>query len=868
MAANARRRAPARQKTPPSAALQRYRKKRDFAVTSEPSGKEAFAKSGHSFVIQKHAASHLHYDFRLEMDGVLKSWAVAKGPSLDPAVRRLAVETEDHPLAYGAFEGTIPKGQYGGGTVMVWDRGTWQPLSENPLQSYADGHLKFRVKGKKLHGDWPLVRMKPRPKDRHANWLLIKDNDKAARAGDADKLLKEDHSVKTGRNMEQIARGKEVWVSTRARTRDETKSTGTIESARRKTRAPKVTGMPAFIPPELATRVDRPPAEEYWLHEIKFDGYRLHARLEDGEVRFLTRRGQDWTDLFAGASKPITTLPCTSAYIDTEAVVLDKHGISDFGALQTTLKGGGVQIILYAFDLLFLDGEDLRPRPLTERKAALKELLRKNKSQVLRYSDHQHGDGEAFFTAASALKVEGIISKDGRSTYQSDRTRDWLKIKRIERQEFVIVGFQKSNVDRGAIGSLLLAERQDGKFRYVGKVGTGYTASSAKALYATLNKMRMNKPALGSIPRDAQRKATWVEPKLVAEIEFSAWTKDHILRHASFIGLREDKAASEVKPEVILPVSGVTKTKLAKSKKRSAPGSTERPAVRGIGISHPDRLIYPNDARTKLDVARYYDKLAEIMLPHIAKRPLALVRCPDGVGPACFFQKHIGLGMYKAIHEKSIKGDKVIYVDSPEGIIGLIQYGVLEIHVWGSRIDAVEQPDWFIFDFDPDPTVKWARVAKAALDIRQFLSTFGLKSFLKTTGGKGLHVVVPIRPALRWDEIKALTRSIAETFAAQRPREFTINMSKKVRAGRIFIDYLRNGRGATAVAPYSTRARPGALIATPITWEELEAGAKPADFTLESVVQRIAGRFRDPWAPLLRTHQSITAKLLEKLNAR
>jgi bifunctional non-homologous end joining protein LigD len=486
----------------------------------------------------------------------------------------------------------------------------------------------------------------------------------------------------------------------------------------------------------------------------------------------------------------------------------------------------------------------------------------------LRYSDHQQGDGEAFFKAATALNVEGIISKDSRSTYQSERTRDWLKIKRIERQEFVIVGFQKSNADRNAIGSLLLGEKAGKAFTYVGKVGTGYTASSAKTLYSQLTKIKREKPALAGVPREAQRNAVWVDPKLVAEIEFSAWTKDHILRHAAFIGLREDKRASEVRPEIVLPVAAVTSPKKEHKTKTAAPAATDRPFVRGIGISHPDRLIYPHDTRTKFDIARYYDAVAEVMLPYLRDRPLALVRCPDGVGPACFFQKHIGQGMHKAIHEKPIKGDKIIYVDSSEGIIGLIQYGVLEIHVWGSRIGTVEQPDWFIFDFDPDPGVKWARVARAAADMRDFLATLGLKSFLKTTGGKGLHVVVPIRPDLEWDEIKAFSRAIAEAYASRRPKDFTTNMSKKLRTGRMFIDYLRNGRGATAIAPYSTRARPGGLIATPISWEELEDGAKPADFTLETVVERVSKRFKDPWSQLSKTRQSITAKMLAAMKTK
>lgn len=853
-----------------SKALKKYQEMRDFTQTAEPSGRGR-VKAGHSFVVQKHAASHLHYDFRLEMDGVLRSWALAKGPSVDPAVKRLAMQTEDHPLAYGGFEGLIPKGQYGGGTVMLWDRGTWESIGDEN-ETYKAGRMKFRLHGDKMNGQWALVRMKPKPKERNPAWLLIKDKDEHARPGKPDALLKNDTSVTSGRHMSDIAAStKDVWFSERAEKADKApvrKAKAAKKKAAPKSAQKKSPQPPAFIEPQLTTRVDAAPAGDGWLHEIKFDGYRLHARVSAGKVNLLTRRGQDWTDKFEPLLADLQKLDVDNAYLDGEAVVLGAKGLSDFSGLQNFFTTGKGRLVYYAFDLLFLNGEDLRRLPLLERKKRLHDLLGKNR---VIYSDHQLGSGPAFFKAAANMGVEGIISKQADAAYESGRGRSWLKIKRVERQEFVIGGYMVSTVSKSSIGALLMGEYIGGKLVYVGKVGTGYTNAMAADLFKKLSKLKRDDYPFDAVPSDVRRSAVWVDPKLVAEVEFAAWTSDHVLRHAAFQGLREDKPAKDVHPEKVEPVKKVVaKTKKPAPSRATAKKGEQRPEVLGIGISSPERTIYPDSDITKLEVAAYYAAVAAAMLPHVAERPLALVRCPDGVGPACFFQKHAGAGLPDAIREERIgkgKDDTVLVIDSAEGLVSLVQRGVLEIHTWGSRLKYVEQPDMVVFDFDPDEAVKWPKVVKAAVDMRAFLKDIGLTSFVKTTGGKGLHVVVPLKPQLEWEAIKEFTRTVADKFAATDPDAYLINMSKAKRKGKIFIDYLRNGRGSTAIAPYSTRARPGALIATPLSWAELEGGAKPQDFGMEAVIARVSKRFKDPWKDMLTTKQGITEKTLKTLMA-
>ncbi len=587
----------------------------------------------------------------------------------------------------------------------------------------------------------------------------------------------------------------------------------------------------------------------------------------------LTRRGQEWTVKFTPLVKELEELEIQNGYFDGEAVVLGENGRSDFSGLQNWFTSGSGRLVFYLFDLLFLDGEDLRTLPLVARKQRLHDVLAAAGAQRLIYSDHQIGDGARFFRAATDMRVEGIVSKQADAPYVSGRTRSWLKIKVVERQEFVIGGFMLSTVSDTAIGALLMGEYVDGKFVYVGKVGTGYTNAMAGELFRRLSKLKRSAPSFEKVPTDARRGAVWVDPKLVAEVEFSAWTSDRILRHAAFQGLREDKAPKDVKPEKVEAVETAIAKPSKKKTARPAAGRKKgeaRPEVLGIGISHPERAIFPDQEITKLQVAEYYEAVADAMLPHVADRPLALVRCPDGVGPACFFQKHAGAGLPEAIRELPQGGghnDTVLLIDSAEGLVSLVQRGVLEIHCWGSHYKKLEQPDMVVFDFDPDPAVKWPKVVTAAQDMRAFLKDLGLESFVKTTGGKGLHVVVPFKPLMEWDAVKEFTRVVADRFAATDPEMYLINMSKKKREGKIFVDYLRNGRGATAIAPYSTRARPGALIATPISWAELEAGVTPQDFTLDKVIARVTKRFKDPWKAMLTTKQSITEKTLKSLMA-
>jgi bifunctional non-homologous end joining protein LigD len=671
-----------------------------------------------------------------------------------------------------------------------------------------------------------------------------------------------------GEESRHYARARETGKSGGQERRSE--KNGNENGSKKNFKAP-----PKFIEPQLTTRVDQPPGGDQWLHEIKFDGYRLNARVENGEARLLTRRGQDWTDKFEPLAAELAALNVRNAYLDGEAVVLGDKGHSDFSALQNWFTTGKGRLVFYLFDILFLDGEDLHGLPLLERKERLRALLGEADAPRLIYSDHQIGNGARFFRAAADMRVEGIISKQANAPYTSGRTHSWLKIKVVERQEFVIGGFVLSTVSDTAIGALLMGEYVDGKFVYVGKVGTGYTNAMAGELFRKLSKLKRATPPFEKVPSDVRRGSVWVDPKFVAEVEFSAWTADRILRHAAFQGLREDKAPKDVKPEKVESVeTAVAKTPAKKPVRRASAGKKKekevRPEVLGIGISHPEREIFPDKAITKLEVAEYYEAVAAAMLPHVADRPLALVRCPDGVGPACFFQKHAGAGLPEAIRELPQGGghnDTVLLIDSAEGLVSLVQRGVLEIHCWGSHYKTLEQPDMVVFDFDPDPAVKWPKVVKAAVDMRAFLKDLGLESFLKTTGGKGLHVVVPFKPLMEWDAVKEFTRIVADKFAATDPDMYLINMSKKKREGKIFVDYLRNGRGATAIAPYSTRARPGALIATPISWAELDAGAKPQDFTMERVIARVSKRFKDPWKAMLTTKQSITEKALKKLMA-
>lgn len=844
--------------------LARYRAKRDFKVTTEPQGGRGIT-TRNSFVVQKHAATRLHYDFRLELDGTLKSWAVTRGPSCDPADKRLAVHVEDHPIDYAGFEGIIPKGEYGGGTVMVWDRGTWEPVGD-PRKGYASGKLKFVLHGEKLKGGWTLVRMGGKARrERGDNWLLIKERDEYACPGRGDETLEaQATSVTTGRSMEQIATNADrVWTGSGEQPTPSAKARKKPKPAAKAARKKpahdrKRAAMPEFVPPQLPTLVDRPPDGPEWLHEIKLDGYRMLCRIANGKMRFLTRTAQDWTDRFRGLAR--ARLAADTALIDGEIIASDAKGMSSFQALQEALSAGKDDDLRFcAFDLLYLDGEDLQKLPLETRKARLKTLLQASVASAARFafSEHIDGRGQDVFTNACSLSLEGIVSKRRDAPYRPGRGDDWLKTKCGARQEFVIGGFTEHSKTPRSVGALLIGHYDDGELVYSGKVGTGFDAATRKDLRRQLDKLIRRAAPFRSVPTAARRRAHWVDPKLVAEIAFSNWTRDGVLRHPSFQGLRMDKPPKAISKEQPKAVTGV-------GKPARASGNNRTDTIAGVSLTHPDRVLYPEQGLTKRDLAEYYVAVSDAMLPHVKGRPLSLVRCPQGEGKACFYQKHPGNSAPDVLRRVKIaEGSgthEYVIADDVAGLVAMVQMGVLEIHPWGSTVGHLEKPDRIIFDFDPAPDVEWERVVEAAAEMRERLGTLGLESFLKTTGGKGLHVVAPITPREEWPAVKVFTKAVAQAMERAAPEKYTTVMSKRERRARIFIDYLRNDRGSTAIAPYSTRARPGAPVATPLAWSELKPSLKPAAFNVLTVPKRLKSLKADPWADIDKLRQGITAK--------
>lgn len=819
-------------------ALEVYRKKRNFRKTSEPRGKKA-PRKGNSFVIQKHAARRLHYDFRLEMDGVLKSWAVTRGPSLVPGEKRLAVHVEDHPLEYGDFEGTIPRGEYGGGTVIIWDRGAWTPLGD-ARKGYAKGHLDFELQGEKLGGRWHLVRIKGRPREKRENWLLIKGDDEAARSEDDPDILEErPESVKTGRVIDEVAGEPPGWSSKTGRIERPAAVPDAAVPDPSKLKGGKKAALPGFVAPALATLSAKPPAGKRWIHEIKFDGYRLQARIDAGRVKLLTRSGLDWTGKFGKQLvAAFKELPVGTALIDGELVVENANGVADFSALQAALSEGRTdEFVFYAFDLLHLDGYDLRSVPLVARKEALRRLLQ-DEARMLRYSAHFEEKGDVVLRHACRFSLEGMISKQRDGLYRSGRGKDWLKVKCTARQEFVVAGYVPSTTSRKAIGSLVLGYFRKGKLVHAGRVGTGFTASVAEDLHKKLERLRIQtSPFATRLNAEQARQVRYVKPELVAEVEFRGWTADESLRHASFHGLREDKLATEIVREDL-------------------PTPSSRQPGTSVKLTHPDRLYWPESGVTKEGLAIYYTDVWPRIAPYVVGRPLALVRCPDGIVKQCFFQKHPWKGMSRSIRvardPKDESDEPILAVDDLDGLIALVQAGVLEIHPWGSTLDALEQPDMIIMDLDPGENVPWSDVIAAAGEVRERLEWMGLTSFVKTTGGKGLHVVAPLRPKADWDSVKAFTKEVADAMAGDSPGRFVSTITKSKRRGKILVDYLRNGRGATAVAAYSTRARPGAAVSMPVGWDELGPGLGPAYFTIGNAAIRLQHLGLDPWADFRR----------------
>ena len=812
-------------------ALQTYNEKRNFTRTPEPKGRAKKSTTGDSFVIQKHDATRLHYDLRLEVDGVLKSWAVTRGPSLVPSEKRLAVQVEDHPLDYGDFEGTIPKGEYGGGTVIVWDRGKWKP-NFDIKKGFAKGHIEFELEGEKLKGRWHLVRMPRRAREKRDNWLLIKSDDEFARTEDEPDILEErPESAKTGRQLEEVAGEEPGWSS----------KTGKIEkkaTPNTKPKRVKTVSMPDFVAPQLATLKAQPPSGKGWLHEIKFDGYRLQARIDNGKVKLLTRSGLDWTDKFGKeVIEGLASLPAEQAIIDGELIVEGASGASDFSALQADLsEGRSDRFVYFAFDLLHLDGADMQNMPLLERKSALDTLL-KGSEGVIRYSEHFVEDGEMILRHACRLSLEGVVSKRGSGKYQSGRGKDWIKSKCAERQEFVIGGYVPSTTSSEAIGSLVLGVYENGKLRHAGRVGTGFSRVVAQDLFTRLEALeRKTSPFDGKLDAEARRGVHYVKPELVAEVEFRTWTGGGLVRHASFRGLREDKPAQEI----------VREGEDAVADKAPARASSK------VTLTHPDRVYWKDAGVTKAGLASYYEQVWRFMAPHVVSRPLALVRCPGGTAQQCFFQKHGWKGMsgeILAIVDPQDKDDEpLIGINSLDGLIGLVQGAALEIHPWQASASDLERPDQIVIDLDPGEGVSWEQMIAATLEVKERLEQAGLVPFVKTTGGNGLHVVAPVKPKVGWNELKAFAKAMADSMEADDPDHFIAKSTKSQRKGRIFVDYLRNGRNNTAIAAYSTRARAGATVAMPLHWDELGPSIRSNHYTTANAMARLDNLTSDPWS--------------------
>jgi bifunctional non-homologous end joining protein LigD len=799
--------------------LAKYNAKRDFSKTAEPKGERA-GDAGHRFMVQKHDATRLHWDLRLEVDGVMKSWAVTRGPSLNPDDKRLAVQTEDHPISYADFEGTIPEGEYGGGTVMLWDDGWWEPIPGKSAKDLEKGHLHFILHGERMKGEWLLIRLKPRGKERNTNWLLRKIDDEYS--GGSDDLVENDvTSVKTGRSMAEIAKGvkaKELasWKKLR------TAST----SPRRRPGPPSGSDspmqhsgpglrrgdakMPEFRDPQLCTLVDSVPTGAGWIHEVKYDGYRALIAIGGGKAKVYTRNGLDWTDKFHAIADAAAKLPVGAALIDGEIVAF-KGGHPDFSTLKDAISNDG-DMTLFAFDLLELDRENLAKLPQVQRKERLRPLL-EGADARLQYAEHIVGEGEKLFEAMCREGYEGIVCKRADAPYAGRRTQAWLKVKCLHRQEFVIVGWTESDKSRG-FRALLLGVHEDGKLRYAGKVGTGFSVETMNDLRARLDRLARKTPTVEA-PRAATRRVHWVTPKLVAEIAYTETTPDKVLRHPSFLGLRGDKEAEEVVEE----------------KAKPAP----KPKASSIKITHPERLIFPDSTVTKGDLATFYEAMAPVALQWIANRPISLVRCPQGRGKHCFFQKHDAGSFgehvkHVKIREKDGSVEPYLYVDDADGLLQCVQMGTIEFHGWGSSVADVEKPDRLVFDLDPDEGLGFDEVKKSAAEIKAHLAEIGLVSFAMVSGGKGVHVVVPLMPEAEWPAVKDFADRFCQAMAQAEPDRFTATMSKAKRKGKIFLDWLRNQRGATAVMPYTARARAKAPVAVPVTWAELGDLDTPANW--------------------------------------
>lgn len=900
--------------------LARYRSMRDFHITKEPSGKTY--KSGNRaeslpFCIQKHAASHLHYDFRLGWNGVLKSWAVAKGPSYFTGDKRLAVQVEDHPMEYGGFEGIIPAGQYGGGTVMLWDQGTWEPQAghEDVDKGLREGSLKFVMHGTKIKGKWTLIRMGGKAaNERKPNWLLIKEHDDFERGKDDPCVtVEEPDSVVTGRTVEQIARNEDhVWNSKDTakgkawyRQSDRSESTGDgdrtslhLEDRKKSSVSGKKSVMtaggfekslnklpkekqPSFIAPQLALQAITPPAGEGWLHELKLDGYRMQARKDGSGVQMLTRKGLDWTHRVRAVANEVAKLAVDKVTLDGEVVVLAENGTTNFADLQASFQNETKNVLTYfCFDLLHMDGRNVRELPLKQRKEMLGGVLNGANGDLVRVSEHLETDGEELFHKACELHAEGIVSKKASGRYSSGRGGDWLKMKCLHEQEFVVGGFTLPSNGINGVGALLLGYYRDGKLIYAGRTGTGFTQKTHKAVRGKLNELIQAAVPFEQVPSQARRGVKWVKPELVVQVRFATWTADNLVRQAAFLGVREDKSAEEVVREEATVAPRPKGTGIKPLEPKSSANATAAHGVKGrvaakknatiehapVRLTHPGKILDEQSGLTKQMLADYYWAVAEEMLPHIADRPLSLVRCPEGSGKPCFFQKHVnamlppGIGSVDVADKHGVV-EPYITLSTAEALTGLAQMGVLEVHPWGSRNEDLERPDRLIFDLDPDEALGWNILTGAAAEVRKRLKAIGLESFLKTTGGKGLHVVVPIAPKLEWPVAKEFAHGFVNAMERANPSLYLTKMTKAARKGKIYLDYLRNERGATSVAPFSPRARMGAPVSLPLKWSDLKLTERPV-FSVATFGEWKTRLKTDPWKTLATVKQRITAEAL------
>ncbi|OCT25312.1 DNA ligase D [Pseudomonas putida] len=816
--------------------LQEYHRKRDFNATSEPVGKHARTRSGHAlqYCIQKHDASHLHYDFRLELDGTLKSWAIPKGPSLDPKVRRLAVHVEDHPLDYADFEGSIPEGNYGAGDVIVWDRGIWEPEGD-PHQAYARGKLRFRLQGEKLSGVWNLFRTQLAGKKEQ--WMLVKSNDGQARS-------EVDYSIVD-------ALPDSVLSERSLPPRRPAKTT----SATPHKHKPRAKALPDKLQPQLATLVDSPPSGD-WRYEVKFDGYRILARIDGDDVRLFTRNGHDWSAKMPRQVEALKALGLDAAWLDGEMVVVDDNGVADFQALQNAFDTEhDERITYYLFDLPWLGREDLRELPLKARRDTLARLLEDNASPVLRYSADFEEPVDSLLDSACRLELEGLIGKRADSPYVGRRSSDWIKLKCKQRQEFVIVGYTDPKGSRQGFGALLLAlhDHDSGKLRYAGKVGTGFSAATLDSTLARLKPLRVAKAPLPSPPTGAEARGVhWLKPHLLAEVAYAQMTREGIVRHAVFHGLRDDKPATAIDLEKAMPA------------KRAA--QTQPEGLDTLRLTHPDRVVDATIGATKRQVAEYYAQVADWLLPQLKDRPVALVRAPDGLAGELFFQKNAGqLHIPKVLsYSKAQAGQAAMVLNRADSLLGAVQMNTLELHTWNATNKDFDKPDRFVLDLDPDPALPWKAMLEATQLTLTLLDELGLKVFLKTSGGKGMHLVVPLTRRAGWDEVKDFSHALVEHMARLFPDRLSAVSGPKNRVGRIFIDYLRNGKGATTVAAYSLRAREGLPVSVPIWREELSQLKGADQWNIGNLHERLA-QVEDPWSEMARTRQSITARMRKQL---